>query len=580
MIPPMLASRSLLLGGLVVVVAACGGSGARDGFDEAEQNTPTEPGPAGTAPPPPEQGFGGSASGSVALEPRNTTVIIDTATAPVTPGSVVYRVTQDGKDLTPASTLTLSDASLGSFAGATFTSVGALPTGVLGKSTTVTAKTSGGQALGTLTVVQLRKTGKQRDFFFIVPFGEDPDPKNDVLTFSTNIKQADVAFAMDTTASMGDSISNLKSALQTTLLSQLKAAIPNVGLAIADYKDYPTSPYGSEPFPLFGIAGDYPVKVHQKVTTTLADAISAVGKYSASGGADLPESQIPAMQHILTGEALKTGGANVNAVSSATPGSWGAVSFRSGSVAVVVNITDVDWHGAGHAPYGFATPTMASLKTAFTARNAVFVNITCAPGAPNCGSPDESQANELSDATKSYVPPSAFGGACGAGQCCTGVGGAARAPTGPGGTCRLNFQHSNGTGVSTGVVKAIEAIAVGSSFDVKARASNDPANAKGVDATKFIKALRAMDEGNAAAGCPAAPAMDSDADGIKDTFLAVKAGTPVCFEVIPNKNTIVPPDVDPQFFNAFVDVIGVQGNLPLDRRSVLFLVPPKDPGVK
>ena len=85
-------------------------------------------------------------------------------------------------------------------------------------------------------------------------------------------------------------------------------------------------------------------------------------------------------------------------------------------------------------------------------------------------------------------------------------------------------------------MKAISAIAVGTTFDVKAQAANDPKNAKGVDATKFIKALRAMDEGNPAEGCPAAPAKDSDGDGIKDTFIAVKAGTPVCFEVIADMN--------------------------------------------
>ena len=60
----------------------------------------------------------------------------------------------------------------------------------------------------------------------------------------------------------------------------------------------------------------------------------------------------------------------------------------------------------------------------------------------------------------------------------------------------------------------------------------------------------------------------------------MKAGTPVCFEVIPAKNNFVEPDIDPQFFNAFIDVVAVQGNLQLDKRSVLFLVPPKDASVK
>ena len=88
-----------------------------------------------------------------------------------------------------------------------------------------------------------------------------------------------------------------------------------------------------------------------------------------------------------------------------------------------------------------------------------------------------------------------------------------------------------------------------------------------------------MEEGNAAAGCPAVAAKDSDGDGIKDTFLNVVVGTKVCFEVIPAKNTTVAPSNEPQFYNAFVDVVGVQGNIQLDQRSVLFLVPPKDPGV-
>lgn len=562
----MRAAHSLLLGGLVLgVLAACGGGGGREGFDENGDPIP-DPNAGTTGESDTQSGsFGGPAStGGVTLDPKNTTVIIDSATNPATPGSVAYKVLKAGKDLTGTATFTMKDTSLGSFSGATFKSIAALPAGVMGKSTTVSAATAEGSALGTLTVVQLRKTGPQRDFFFIVPFGEDPDPKSDVLKFSTNIKQADVAFAMDTTYSMNGAIDALKAAIKGTLLAQLQAAIPNVGLAIVAFRDYPTIPYGLP-------GTDFPVRVHQKITTTLSLAQAGVDQYSIGDGYDLPEAQIPAMQHILTGEALMTGGASVAAVAPVTPGAWGAVEFRAGSVPVLVTVTDVSWHSEANAPYNFATPTMASLKAAFVAKKAFFVNVT---------SGDESQANELSDASGSNVAPADFGGACAAGQCCTGVSGAARAPTGPGGKCRLNFLHSNGTGLGNSIVKAISAIAVGTSFDVKATASNDPNNKKGVDATKFIKALRAMDEGNPASGCPAAAAKDSDGDGIKDTFLAVKAGTPVCFEVIPNKNTIVPPDVDPQFFNAFVNVIGVQGNLPLDKRSVLFLVPPKDPGVK
>jgi len=379
-----------------------------------------------------------------------------------------------------------------------------------------------------------------------------------VLKFSTNIKQADVAFVMDTTGSMSSSIDALKNALAGSLLAQLQAAIPSVGMAIVDHKDFDQGdPWG--------------VNVRQTITTTLSLAQSAVNAMSASGGGDEPEAQVGAMYFALTGQA-NNGSPSIGAHVPASPGAFGGVDFRPGSVPVVVEISDASWHD----PSGSAS--IAALKTAFASTNAKFVNVADS----SFGSAPETQPNDLSDATGSSVPPSAFGTVpgCSAGQCCTGINGAGRAPAGPGGTCRLNFLSSSGGGLSSGVVSAIQAIAVGSTFDVTATPSNDPKNPNGVDATKFIKALRAMDEGNPANGCPAAPAKDSNGDGIKDTFLAVKAGTPVCFEVIPAMNNGVMPTSDPQFFNAFIDVIAVQGDLHLDKRSVLFLVPPKDAGVK
>lgn len=550
----MRSAHSAFIGGLALVIAAgCGSAKPRSGFGAEDDQSGTDPnGPGGGGG---SSGFGGDAAGNLTLDPKNTTVIIDSATSPATPGKQAFKLTKSGVDVTAGAVFSLKDGSLGTFSGNTFTSVAALPAGVLGKSTTVQVQTDKGQALGTLTVVQLRKTGDQRDFFFVVPYGEDPTPKNDVLKFSTNIKQADVAFVMDTTGSMSSAIDNLKTALQGTLMAQLQAAIPNVGLAVVDYKD---------------VGDPWVVKVNQVVTTNLGLAKAGVAAMSASGGGDTPEAAIAAMEYTLLGQAN-------GAIPAHTPaaGTFGGVDFRAGSVPVVVNITDAEWHD----PSGSAT--MATLKGAFASTKAKFVNIA-ESGFSFGGSGPETQANELSDATGSNVPASAFGSVagCAAGQCCTGNSGAGRAPSGPGGTCRLNFLSSSGNGVSGGIVKAIEAIAIGSTFDVTAVPSNDPKNPGGVDATKFIKALRAMDEGNPANKCPAAPAKDSDGDGIKDTFLAVKAGTPVCFEVIPAKNGIVMPQLDPQFFNAFVDVIAVQGNLHLDKRSVLFLVPPKDAGVK
>ncbi len=222
----------------------------------------------------------------------------------------------------------------------------------------------------------------------------------------------------------------------------------------------------------------------------------------------------------------------------------------------------------------------AQLKAAYATLHAKFVGVVDEHGGGVNGAP-HAESNNLSDVTSSNVPPAAFGGACGAGKCCTGFQGAAQPPTGPGGSCRLNFTVNDGNGLDQSIVKAIQAISVGSSFDVTALPANDPTNPRNVDATKFIKQLRAMGEGDPARGCPAHPTKKSDpALAYDDIFTAVVTGTPVCFEIIPATNTIVPATDAAQFFNAFINVVGLPGNTKLDKRTVLFLVPPKDVGVK
>ena len=85
-----------------------------------------------------------------------------------------------------------------------------------------------------------------------------------------------------------------------------------------------------------------------------------------------------------------------------------------------------------------------------------------------------------------------------------------------------------------------------------------------------------MEEGYPASSCPPHAAKDSGGKGYKDMFTAVVVGTPVCFEVIPAMNTSVKPKAQAQFFNAFIDVLGMPGSVKLDQRKVLFLVPPAD----
>jgi hypothetical protein len=505
---------------------------------------------------PSDGGLGGDAPGlgdvnindidttQLVIEPANAVVLIDTSTSPPKPGVQAFKVIKKTKngdvDVTASAKFSLEVASLGTFAGNTFTSAAALPPGAPGVTSRVDVTVDTASAAANVTVVALKRGQDTRDFFFLEPYNEAPSPANDTLKFKTNIQNVDVSFVMDTTGSMSSQIAALKTSIKGNLLAQLQAAIPSVGLSIVSQKDTED--------------GAQIVSVRTKTTTSLALAQTGVDSLFASGGDDIPEGQVPAMWHVLTGGAI-TG------VPAVVPpaGTRGAVEFRNGAVPVVVLITDAVWHDPRA---GVGT---AMLNAAFTAANAKFVSI--AKGSEN-------QANALSDATSSNLPTSAFVG-CAAGTCCSGANGAARAPSGPGGTCRLNYVYSSGNDIGNSVVAAIKAIAIGSVYDVTVRPKNDPTNPMGIDATKFIKALRAKDEGDVAAGCPARAAVDTNADGIKDTFKGVVVGTPVCFEVIPAMNTTVAPQEAAIYARADLDVVGVPGDIKLDTRKVLFLVPPK-----
>jgi hypothetical protein len=501
----------------------------------------------------------GDAAGlqEIFLSPSNAVLFIDQCTTPATAAKQKYTAklqNNDGTetDVTSEVALALDDAALGSFAGPELTSVTKLPATALGVTTVIRATARGKQGFANVTLASLRKNCDRRDFFFLEPFKQSPTPSRDVLKFGTNIKQVDVAFSVDTTGSMSGAIENLKSNLSTTIFPGLKKAIPNVALSVVDFKD---------------IGDTWVVKVLQRMTEDVSKAQSAAGLLAAGGGGDEAEGDVCAMMHIVTGKKCSTTPAHTPA-----PGTYGAVEFRPGALPVVANVTDAHWHDPSDS-YGLEK----DLMPAFRASNVRFVGITETQYS-SFYTDLEDLPNYLSDYTESSVPPAAFAGACG--ECCTGEGGASRAVAGPKKQCRLNFIIKEGVGLGDSIVRAIGALSVGSIFDVTAVPSNDPTNPDGVNALGFIDTIRAMSEGDPAQKCPAHKAKDTNADGKEDTFIAVPVGTPVCFEVLPKTNLIVPPKEKAQFFNAFIDVLGMPGSVKLDRRTVLFLVPPTDPVAK
>lgn len=111
----------------------------------------------------------------------------------------------------------------------------------------------------------------------------------------TTSKILDILFLFDTTGSMGSYIDNAK-ANAVNLLNNIAAKFKNYRVAVANYRDYPEDPYGSE--------SDYVYEANLAFTTNKSSAAAAINSLSAGGGADTPESVYTALSDSIKGVGL------------------------------------------------------------------------------------------------------------------------------------------------------------------------------------------------------------------------------------------------------------------------------------
>jgi hypothetical protein len=421
------------------------------------------------------------------------------------------------------------------------------------------------------------------NFVFVVPYVEPPTPDEDTLDFSTNISQADVFFSMDTTGSMGGEIANLETSL-VSIVGSLATEIPNVGIGVGYYDDFPTSPYGTAPV-------DQPFGLLHRVMTVSTTAgrtsvQNGVNALATHNGNDIPESGWEAMHQIATGAGVSVGGANVPAFNPATAppltlppgesfGTLGGVGFRTGSLPIVVAITDATSHSGDYSFAGTATRAQAIAE--LMSLGVRVIGVVSDAGAAR------TDINQAVNATGAVVPVSAWDAnrpaGCGVTQCCTGINGVGETPTA--GMCPLSFLISGtGTGLGNAIVTAIQALANFAVLDVGADiVDNQDAGGETVNAVlSFVDHLAA----NPAAPAPCTAGLtavdQSPVDSILDTFTNVQPGSTACFDVIPKMNTTVMATDQPQIYTASINVIG-DGVTTLDTRVVYFLVPPEIPDV-
>jgi hypothetical protein len=351
------------------------------------------------------------------------------------------------------------------------------------------------------------------NFVFVEPYMMPPDPPRDTLDFATNIRSADVYFLIDTTGSMGTTITNVRTSLSMTggIIDQIRAMITDTNFGVGDFKD----------------AGDpYVYRNDTSITNLASMAQAGVNGLSASGGGDTPEGDVPALYQTASG-------------GSCSAGAFGAPCFRGDAVPIIVLITDAPFHNGRGGTNPSSYTNYATMLPAITSHHirVIGVAVGTAPQADLQAIAMDSGAVDSAGAPLVTV--------------------------------------TTAGSVSSTVVTQVQSLANATHFDISTNYVDNPADT--VDTrTAFVDHIEANTAGDAARGCAARSATDTNGDGILDTFPDVQSGQRVCFDIIVRMNDTVMPTAVPQLFDATIQVVG-DGFTVLDSRQVYFLVPPVIP---
>lgn len=376
------------------------------------------------------------------------------------------------------------------------------------------------------------------NFFFIVPFMEDPDPPEDTLVFSTAIQQADVYFLVDTTGSMRGEVDTLRGSISSTVIPGMVASIPDVWVGVGHFDDYPYGGYGG--------SGDESYENLQNLAGDPALAQAAAAALPDGYGADGPESHVAGLFTVATGDPSRT--MPLQPAPSCAAGTWGYPCFRTGSVPIIILISDADFHngpGGAHPYSGVPAPTYAETVAALNAARIKVIAV-----------------HSDTWTTDAHFRQIALDtGAVDAG----------------GNPLVYNIPGS-GEGLGEQVINAVATLANQIPISVTTQPRDDTSDA--VDATIFIDYIEpntvdsVEDPEHPGVFCVTGLlTADTDGDTIQDTYTSVLPGTAVCFDIYPAMNETVEATPEPQVYMAFVDVIG-DGITVLDTREVYFLIPP------
>ena len=351
------------------------------------------------------------------------------------------------------------------------------------------------------------------DFYVVLPFEEPPQTRE--MDFTARLGKGDILFLVDTTGSMLIAIENARRSLRDTIVPAINGAIADVVMGVADYRDFPTSPYGG--------ASDYPFMLRTAMTPDVTAVQRGLNDLGIGDGGDEPESLVEGLHESVAGMC-------------STGSGFGQACFRADSHPIVVAVTDATAHNApGSEAYGGDVSARSFMETmnAMNENNVKLIGAAASFPLPiplpiPLPSAALDDLRDIANATNSFNVM---------GQ-----------PT--------VYEAAGGT-VSTAIVDGVADLVGAEQQDVTSRAIDDPSDA--IDATRFIKAIRPL---------RATRATNFDAT----TFYGVAGGTTVTFEVT-FENDFVPHQATVQIFRAEIEIHDLPGRQQLDIRQVYVVVP-------
>jgi len=385
----------------------------------------------------------------------------------------------------------------------------------------------------------------EEHYYVVLPY----DATNDeirTLKFKTDVEKVDILILLDRSSSMSGEIDNLKTGINTEIVTNISTNINDAGFGLATFDDWKA------------LNGDSIFSLVQPITTSTTDiqtAINGVSNLSICGW----EPHHEALYQVATGSGYtgdftftkrdsSTNSCDVAgdytpsipaADCSAEEGTIGGACFRDDSMPIIIMLSDEGFTSYPEDVFAWTIDyhDKADAIAALNDINAKFIGVDSWDVAMTWTPAPETDFKEISTAT-----------------------GSVSATTTEPFFYKIN---SDGSGLSTQIKDAVMELTSNIKLDVWT-ASVSVSNTESVDTSKFVKSLTPF----------SSDPVNSYSSKDATTFYAVNPGAKVNFEIKFHNSVYEPTKVEATVFKAKINVLG-DGAL-LDTRDVIIIVPGTD----